>query len=102
MCDAKRGDFPDQNAVMGATMKLRKGEVSDFTSTGTGRALLVVCEDRVPGDAAKVQMWKLQVRGEVEALQRRQIPETWKKWNLERLGFEPGEGASVVDAEIEE
>ena len=102
VCDAKRGDFPDQNAVMGATMKLRKGEVSDFTSTGTGRALLVVCEDRVPGDAAKVQMWKLQVRGEVEALQRRQIPETWKKWNLERLGFEPGEGASVVDAEIEE
>ena len=102
VCDAKRGDFPDQNAVMGATMKLRKGEVSDFTSTGTGRALLVVCEDRVPGDAAKAQIWKLQVRSEVEALQRRQIPETWKKWNLERLGFEPGEGASVVDAEIEE
>ena len=102
VCDAKRGDFPDQNAIMGAAMKLRKGEVSDFTSTGTGRALLVVCEDRVPGDAAKAQMWKLQVRSEVEALQRRQIPETWKKWNLDRLGFVPGEGASIVDAEIEE
>ena len=102
VCDAKRGDFPDQNAVMGATMKLRKGEVSDFAPTGVGKALLVVCEDRVPGDAAKAQIWKLQVRSEVEALQRRQIPETWKKWNLDRLGFEPGEGASIVDAEIEE
>ena len=102
VCDAKRGDFPDQSAIMGAAMKLRKGEVSDFASTGVGRALLVVCEDRVPGDAAKAQMWKLQVRSEVEALQRRQIPETWKKWNLDRLGFEPGEGASIVDAETEE
>ena len=102
VCDMKSGEFPDQNAIMGAAMKLRKGEVSDFTSTGTGRALLVVCEDRVPGDAAKAQIWKLQVRNEVESLQRRQIPESWKKWNLDRLGFEPGEGASVVDAEIDE
>ena len=102
VCDLKRGDFPDQNAIIGAAMKLRKGEVSDFASTGVGKALLVVCEDRVPGDAAKAQIWKLQVRSEVEALQRRQIPETWKKWNLDRLGFEPGEGASIVDAEIEE
>ncbi len=102
VCDLKQGAFPDQNAIVAAAMKLRKGEVSEFTSTGTGRALLVVCEDRAPGDAAKVQIWKLQVRGEAESLQRRQIPETWRKWNLDRLGFEPGEGASVVDAEIEE
>ena len=102
VCDAKAGDFPDQNAIMGTTMKLRKGEVSDFVPTGVGRAILVVCEDRVPGDAAKAQIWKLQVRSEVESLQHRQIPEAWKKWNLDRLGFEPGEGASVVDAEIEE
>lgn len=102
VCDMKPGDFPDQNVIMGAAMKLRKGEVSDFAPTGVGKALLVVCEDRVPGDAAKAQIWKLQVRSEVEALQRRQIPETWKKWNLDRLGFEPGEGASVVDAETEE
>jgi len=102
VCDMKAGDFPDQNAIMGATMKLRKGEVSDFVLTGVGRALLVICEDRIPGDAAKAQIWKLQVRSEVEALQRRQIPESWKKWNLDRLGFDPGEGASIVDAEIEE
>ena len=102
VCDVKSGDFPDQNAVISAAMKLRKGEVSEFTPTGVGKGLLVVCEDRVPGDAAKAQIWKLQVRGEVEALQRRQIPESWQKWNLDRLGFEPGEGASVVDAEIDE
>ena len=62
----------------------------------------MVCEDRVPGDAAKAQIWKLQVRGSAEALQRRQIPEAWQKWNLERLGFETGDGSSVVDAEEEE
>ncbi len=102
VCDMKSGDFPDQGAIVGAAMKLRKGEVSEFAPTGVGKAILVVCEDRVPGDAAKAQIWKLQVRSEVEALQRRQVPESWKKWNLDRLGFEPGEGASIVDAEIEE
>ena len=102
ICDIQQGAFPDQSAIVGAAMKLRKGEVSEFTRTGNGRGLLVVCEDRVPGDAAKAQIWKMQVRGSIESLQRRQIPEAWKKWNLERLGFEPGEGASVVEAEEEE
>ena len=102
VCDLNSGAFPDQNAIAGAAIKLRKGEISEFTSTGKGRGLLVVCENRVPGDAAKAQIWKLQVRGSAEALQRRQIPEAWQKWNLERLGFETGDGSSVVDAEEEE
>lgn len=102
VCDLNSGAFPDQSAIAGAAIKLRKGEISEFTSTGKGRGLLVVCEDRVPGDAAKAQIWKLQVRGSAEALQRRQIPEAWQKWNLERLGFETGDGSSVVDAEEEE
>ena len=102
VCDLKPGDFPDQNAVARAAMKLRKGEVSEFTSTGRGKGILVVCEDRVPGDAAKAQIWKLHVRGSIEAVQRRQVPEAWQKWNLERLGFEPGEGASIVDSEVDE
>ena len=99
ICDVKPGDFADQRAVIRATMKLRKGEISDFTTCGAGKALVVVCEDRVPGDAAKAQIWKYQVRGDIEMLQQRQVPETWQKWNLERLGFEPGEGASVLDAD---
>ena len=102
VCDLKSGDFPDQNAVAGAAIKLSKGQISDFVRTGKGKGILVVCEDRVPGDAAKAQIWKLQVRGTVEMLQRREIPESWKKWNLERLGFEPGEGSSIVDVEEEE
>ena len=102
VCDLNSGAFPDQNAIAGAAIKLAKGQVSDFVRTGKGRGLLVVCEDRVPGDAAKAQIWKLQVRGSAEALQRRQIPEAWQKWNLERLGFETGDGSSVVDAEEEE
>lgn len=102
VCDLKSGDFPDQNAVAGAAIKLSKGQISDFVRTGKGKGILVVCEDRVPSDAAKAQIWKLQVRGTVEMLQRREIPESWKKWNLERLGFEPCEGSSIVDVEEEE
>ncbi len=101
VCDLKPGEFPDQNAIAAAAMKLRKGEVSEFASTGVGSGLLVVCEDRKEGDAANVQMWKLQIRGSIEMLQRREIPAAWQKWNLERLGFEPGEGSSIVDVEEE-
>ena len=36
-----------------------------------------------------------QIRDDLAMLQLRQIPESWKKWNLERIGFEPGEISSV-------
>ena len=87
--------FENQMAVARAAMKLKKGEVSEFTLTGTGRAILVVCEDRVAGDAAKAMVLRSQVRDDLAMLQLRQIPDAWKKWNLERLGFEPGEISSV-------
>ena len=102
VCDMRQGAFPDQRAVIVAAIKLLNGEMSEFTSTGTGRGIIVVCENRAQGDAAKAQIWKMQVRGEAEALQRRQVPESWQKWNLERLGFEPGDGASVTEAEVDE
>jgi hypothetical protein len=102
VCDLKPGDFPDQYAVVRAVTKLDKGQVSDFTLTGTGKALLVVCEDRKSGDASKVQMMKLSVRNEVEMLQRRQIPEAWRKWNLDRLGFKAFGRTSIEDvSEVE-
>ena len=87
--------FENQMAVARAAMKLQKGEVSEFTLTGTGRAILVVCEDRVAGDAAKAAVLRSQVRDDIAMLQLRQIPQEWMKWNLERLGFEPGEISSV-------
>ena len=93
------GAFENQMAVARAAMSLKKGEVSKFTLTGTGRAILVVCEDRVAGDAAKATVLRSQVRDEVAMLQLRQIPDSWKKWNLERLGFETTGVSSVEAAE---
>ena len=96
------GVFENQMQVARAAMKLQKGEVSEFTLTGTGRAILVVCLARYAGDAAKAMLLRNQVRGEIAALQLRQIPDAWKKWNLERLGFEPTELSSVEIVKEEE
>ena len=103
--DLRQGNgasFDNQMAVARASMKLKKGEVSEFTLTGTGRAILVVCEDRVAGDAAKAMVLRSQVKDDLAMLQLRQIPEAWQKWNLERLGFEPGEVSSVENVAEEE
>lgn len=102
VADLKGRQFPDQMAVARAAMNLRKGEVSEFTLTTPGNALLVICEERKEGDAAKAMIMRSQVREDVSMLQRRQIPEAWRKWNLERMGFEPGEVSSVEIAEVEE
>ena len=105
VADMRQGagaQFEDSFAVARAAMKLKKGAVSDFTLTGTGRAILVVCVDRAPGDAAKAMVLRSQVRDDLAMLQMRQIPEGWRKWNLERLGFTPGEVSSVEDVEAEE
>ena len=89
-------------AVARAAMKLKKGEVSDFTLTSPGHAILVVCEDRTAGDAAKAMVLRSQIRDELAMLQQRQIPESWRKWNLERLGFETGEISSTENPEVDE
>ena len=96
------GSFPDAMLVARAAMMLKKGEVSDFTPTTPGCGMLVICEDRVPGDAAKAMVLRSQVRDDLASIQLRQIPEAWRKWNLERLGFEPGEISSVENTEEEE
>ena len=100
--DLKDQQFPDQMPVARAAMKLAKGEVSEFVPTGLGRGLLVICEDRVAGDAAKAVALKSQIRDDISMLQRQQLPVSWSKWNLEKLGFEPGEISSVAVEEAEE
>ena len=100
--DLRQGEFNDQLSVVRASMKTMKGELSEFTPTSPSRGIVVYCVDRVPGDAAKAMLVKSQVRGEVSSLQLRQVPDAWKKWNLERMGFEPGERSSVERAESEE
>ena len=101
VADLRQGDgaFADSMSVARAAMRLKKGEISDFTLIGPGRAILVVCKDRVPGDAAKAMILRSQVRDDLASLQMRQIPEAWRKWNLARLGFEPGEISSVENPE---
>ncbi len=105
VADMRQGEgaqFEDSFSVARAAMNLKKGEVSEFTLTGTGRAILVVCVDRVPGDAAKAMVLRSQVRDELAMLQMRQVPEAWRKWNLERLGYTTGDVSSVEDVEEEE
>ncbi len=98
----KENNFPDQMAIARAASSLKAGEVSDFTLTGTGKALVVVCEDRKEGDAAKAMILKSQVQRDVASLAAQELPESWLKWNLERMGFEPGEISSVEPIETEE
>lgn len=93
--DLKSGDFADQMAIARASMKLKKGEVSEFTLTSPGHGLLVVCENRVAGDTAKAMVLRSQVQNDLQMIQMRQIPEVWQKWNLDRIGFEPGEVSST-------
>lgn len=101
VADLSSAEFPDQMAIARAAMKLKKGEVSEFTLTIPGNALVVVCEDRKEGDAAKAMVLRSQVENDVSMLQRRQIPEAWQKWNLERMGYQTGEVSSteIVEAE---
>jgi len=93
------GMFPDQYAVAGAVRKLGKGEVSEFTPSGRDAAVLVVCVDRKEGDPTKAGLLKSQVRDQLAMFQRRELPEGWLKWNLDRMGFQPEEMASVTREE---
>ena len=97
--DMTPGMFTDQYAVAGAVRKLAKGEVSEFTKTGRDSAVVAICVDRKEGDATKAALLKSQVRDQLSMFQRRQLPEGWLKWNLERLGFEPDASASVTPEE---
>ncbi len=97
--DLQRNAFKDQSSVVRAATKLKKGEVSEFTLTGTGRAILVVCENRVPGDAAKAVMMRAQVRDQVTFTAHRDITAKWAKWNLERMGLETTAETAIVSDE---
>ena len=101
VADLRQGEASFDNAlyVARASMKLGKGEVSDFTLLSPGKAILVVCKDRVPGDAAKAIVLRAQIRDELAMLPMRHVAGEWRKWNLDRLGFEPGEMSYVDSAE---
>ena len=102
VADLSAGAFDDQMTVARAAMKLKKGEISGFELVSPGKALVVVCENRTDGDAAKAMVLRSRVADDVAMLQRRQIPQSWLKWNLERLGFEPNDVSSVEETQEEE
>ena len=100
--DLKPGAFENQNAVARAVRKLKKGEVSAFTEISPGKGMLVICEDRQEGDAAKAVVLRSQIQNDLAMLAARQLPESWLKWNLDRMGFVPGEISSVEKVETED
>ena len=97
----QRDSFADSRHVAGATMKLGKGQISEFISTSNpSRGLLVYVENRVPGDAAEAQMVRMQLRDELSSIAAGGVPAAWNRWNLERLGFTTTQ-ISSVDAPAE-
>ena len=97
--DMQYGMFPDQYAVAHAAVQLKKGEVSAFTPTGAGKAVLVVCIDRKGGDAAKSIIMRPQTRDRLSGEQLRYLAGKWDDWNLERLGFTVGADSYVTETE---
>ncbi len=102
-----RGTFADSQYVVGAAMKLGKGQLSEFVSTASDRrGLLVYVEDREPGDAAQAVMVREQVRGELAAATAGALGRDWAKWNLSRMGCEATAATSAEeqtdDGEVQE
>ena len=97
--DFPRGAIADQASVIRAATKLKKGEISEFTLTGTGRAILVVCEDRVAGDPAAAVMMRRQAEEQAAFGQLRDLAAKWPAWNLERMGLKTTDATSVTAAE---
>lgn len=100
--DLKGDAFKNQMHVARAAMKLKKGDVSEFVALGGSQGLLVVCTDRVEGDAAKALVMKTQMREQLAMADARTLPSAWQKWNLERMGFVPTDESSVEIVETEE
>jgi len=95
----KPNEFPDQMAISQAASKLYKGEMSPFVSVSAGHALVVICENRVAGDAATSMIYRSGVNRDISMLQLRHVAGGWRKWNLDRLGFETTEESSVEVSE---
>lgn len=98
----QHNSFADSMYVGRATMKLDKGQFSDFIPThNPRRGLVVYVEKRENGDAAQAQIVRAQLRDEL-ARGAAGDAEDWSRWNLERLGFEANSMSSVVPVDESE
>ncbi len=94
------GAFPDSTYVAAPSMRLDKGQISDFIDTSLpGQGLVVYLEDRKPGDAAEAQMVRSQIRNELSQATSFEYAAEWNKWNLSRMNLKAGVGASMEEYE---
>ena len=89
--------FPNASTIIGPTLKLSKGNISEFLPTPmAGHGVVVYVEDRVPGDNLTSQEWvRMQVRSRLSDRASATRWNDWCAWNLERIGFEAMAGTSV-------
>ncbi len=93
----QRSSFADSMYIAPATMKLAKGQLSDFiTTSNPRRALVVYVENREPGDAADAQIIRAQLRDDLARGAAMALPAAWETWNLNRMGYETTPVSSVV------
>ena len=101
--DFRQAGFPNAQSVVFAARKLGKGEVSEYIPLGTGRAALVVCNDRVPGDVA--QFWRGETFASRLAASAQSLDDFggWLEDNLARFGYkERSSTAPVAPVEVDE
>ena len=99
------GAFADSTYVAAPSMRLSKGQISDFIKTSLpDQALVVYLENRTPGDAAEAQMVRSQIRNELGQANAFEFASAWNKWNLSRMNLRANAGASMEadDDSIEE
>ena len=90
--------FPDSAYVAAPSMRLAKGQISDFIETSLpGQGLVVYLENRTSGDAAEAQMVRSQIRNELGQANAFDITSGWNKWNLSRMNLKAGAGASTEE-----
>ncbi len=93
----QRNSFADSMYVSQPTMKLAKGQLSDFIKTANPRrGLVVYVENREPGDAAQAQIVRAQLRDELGRGAAMALPAAWQEWNLNRMGYETTSMSSVT------
>jgi parvulin-like peptidyl-prolyl isomerase len=95
---ASRMDLPNAQTVIPATMRLRKGELSEPVSIGDDELVIYVV-DRKPGDAISSEMVRTQIR---EGLVRRResaVIADWMQWNLETIGFSSARAVLLTDGD---
>ena len=92
--------FPDSTYVAAPSMRLFKGQISDFIETSLpGQGLVVYLENRTPGDAAEAQMVRSQIRNELGQANAFEFAAAWNKWNLSRMNLKASAGASTEEYE---